>query len=96
MSKDQTAISGLRFQKNDNGEIHIHDDQRKLKFEMKASDFKVKIEDALTQFKDNEGAIKVDGCGADLVLLKENNNINFMLVNNTNNESELTKFLGTL
>jgi hypothetical protein len=96
MGKDQTSISGLRFQKNDNGEVHIHDDQRKLKLEMKGSDFKAAAEDALKQFKNNEGAIKIDGCGADLVLLKENDNINFMLVNNTNNENELTTFLRTL
>jgi len=96
MGKTTDLISGLRFQKNDNGEVHIHDDARKLKFEMKDSDFKAKVEDALTQFKDNEGAIKIDGCGADLVLLKESGNINFMLINNTNNESVLTKFLGTL
>jgi Ni,Fe-hydrogenase maturation factor len=96
MSKSNVTVSGLRFQKYDSGEIHIHDDSKKIKFISKASDFKNDVRDALKYLK-NDGAVAVHGTSKEkLILIKEGKNFSAVVAEDQNISSELNKFVASL
>ena len=55
---NETIINGLRFHVS-NGCVHIHDDSKKLKFEMNTRDFKNEIKDAYKQLENEDGLIEI-------------------------------------
>jgi cell division protein FtsB len=74
MSKNTQDIAGLRFQKYDTGEVHIHDDVKNLKFIAKIDDFKKEVEDFIKQ--DSDGATIIEGVSKErLLLIKEGKNV---------------------
>jgi len=76
----EKKISGIRMHVN-NGDVHVHDDDKKLKFETSVSDFKEEVEDALKQFKNKDGIIKITGNRCDdLYLLKDGNKTQIFLI----------------
>ena len=94
--KNQTVVNGFRFQKYDHGEIHIHDDSKKIKFEASCSDFKKELSNAMSALKEvSDGAYLINGCTNDLLLVKNHNKISFVITNG-NFEKDLSNFLNTL
>jgi len=60
--KNETTIAGLRFHEN-NGFVHIHDDTKKLKFEMKSTLFSEEIKGITKELKNKEGIACITGSG---------------------------------
>ena len=70
---DEKNICGLRVHKN-NGEIHLHDDAKKLKFYNDQASFKTQMTEALTLLKKEDGLIKIKGKSKeDLFVIKDGN-----------------------
>lgn len=88
----EKKISGIRMHVN-NGDVHVHDDDKKLKFKTSASDFKEEVKDALKQFKKKDGIIKITGIGCDFYLLKEGIKTNIFLLDKKSMKKELESFL---
>lgn len=93
-SYEREVSSGIRMHIK-NGDVHVHDDAKGLKFETSASDFKEEVGDALKQFKKKDGIIKITGNRCDdLYLLKEENKTKiFLLERKGSMKKELESFL---
>lgn len=59
---NETTIRNLRFHVN-NGEIHVHDDNRSIKFVKDAAAFKKEVQDAIDNLEGTEGITAIDGMG---------------------------------
>ena len=76
MSKDTDTIQGLRFQKYDTNEIHVHDDGRGMVFKANAQDFKREVEAALKELKGRDGAFAITGDTDEILyLVKDKKNL---------------------
>lgn len=57
---NETKIGGLRLHENA-GEVHVHDDDKSVKFVMDALNFKKEIQDALDLLLRGDGVFKING-----------------------------------
>lgn len=74
---NEEKIGGYRVHIS-SGEIHLHDDDKGLKFEMESADFKHEIQDALKEKGD--GIIEIAGTGKNsLCLFKTGRTVNVFL-----------------
>ena len=89
---NEEKISGLRLHMN-NGNIHIHDDLKNLKFEMQLSEFKNEIDDAFEELKKSDGIYKIDGKKDSLCLMKSNNMISMFVKDKSGIKQKLQSFL---
>lgn len=90
----ETKLNGLRMHVNNN-EVHIHDDNKGMKFYMPSSDFKAEINESLKEFEKAEGTVKISGerCD-DLYLMKTGNKIKmFLMDKNSSIKKDLKSFL---
>lgn len=93
---NETTINGLRLHTN-NGEVHIHDDKRQLKFSASLDNFKEDVEDALKNLEKSEGSIKITGnTSNDLYLIKEGKKLNVFLVNKHDALYEFQSFINKI
>jgi len=90
--KNETVICGLRFHEN-NGNVHIHDDAKKLKFEAPADEWKEDIKSAFVSLKDKEGVVKIMGTRNDLYVMKQGKSITVFLMDNSSIEKKLQEFI---
>lgn len=96
-SKDSTTINNLRFQKYDSGVVHVHDDKQGVKFEMKAQDFKVEVEDIMKELSKCDGAVRITGnTNVSLFLLKQDNKLTCVVAQEKDTEKELATFIKVL
>ena len=88
---NEETISGLRVHLK-NGDVHLHDDDKNLKFKMESSEFKEEIEDA---FKEkNDGVVVIPGDGKNsLCILKTGRTLNVFLKDNTSIKPKLKAFI---
>jgi len=90
---NEDTIGGLRFHAN-NGEIHVHDDSRNLKFSALKDDFKEKLKNAFDILEDEDGIIKIDGISKEKLCICKENNITFaFIINDTDIKQKLNEFL---
>ena len=71
MDKTSNSISGLRFQKYDSGEVHVHDDSKNIKFVSSTAEFKKDVKQAIKNLL-QDGAVIIEGTSKErLVLIRE-------------------------
>jgi len=80
--KDTVSISGLRFQKYDNGTIHIHDDSRNIKFIGSSENFRNDVQYAFDELMGEEGIIEIKGTTETSLYLGKNDNAYFVFLDN--------------
>lgn len=96
MDKTSNNIAGLRFQKYDSGEVHVHDDSKGIKFVSSTAGFKKDIKQAIKDLL-QDGAVVIEGTTKErLVLIRNNKNFSASVINNQNIISELHSFCNTL
>jgi hypothetical protein len=96
MDKTNNNIAGLRFQKYDSGEIHVHDDTKNIKFISSTTEFKKDIKQAIKNLL-QDGAVIVEGTSKEqLVLIRNGKNFSATIIDNQNIISELHSFCNTL
>ena len=96
MDKTNNTIAGLRFQKYDSGEIHVHDDSKNIKFVSSTAEFKKDVKQAIKNLL-RDGAVVIEGTSKErLVLIRDGNNLNASVIGNQNIISELQSFCNTL
>jgi hypothetical protein len=93
--KDTQDIAGLRFQKYDNGAVHIHDDSKNLKFVMNSKNFKRFVKEFL-KMKGDATTILNGTSKERLLLVKEDKNIFAVVMPEQDILKDLNTFLGTL
>lgn len=92
--KDCTTINGLRFQKYDNGTVHIHDDKQGIKFEGKTFDFKGELQEVMKEMEQVDGAVRITGTtNVSLFLLKQDKKLTCVLAAEKDTEKELATFV---
>lgn len=91
---NETRISGLRLHVSE-GNVHIHDDSKSLKFIEKKDLFKKELNTALKDLEKskNGGMVKVEGATGALYLSKENKIYSIFLAGNTSIKTQLETFL---
>lgn len=87
------SINNLRFHVN-NGEVHIHDDARSLKFVAKTKNFTSEVKEAINTLETTDGIIKIDGTSKEkLYLIKDNKNLLVFIANDVDQKDKLETFL---
>jgi hypothetical protein len=91
---NETTINGLRCHVN-NGNVHIHDDSKNLKFESTTQHFNTEIKAALKTLNDDadDQVIKIDSTMNGLYLIKSNGITTMCLDGGSDIEDDLKKFL---
>jgi hypothetical protein len=94
--KNTNTINGLRFQKYDSKEVHVHDDSRSVKFVSSTTEFKKDVKNALSQLK-GDGAIIVGGTSKEkLLLIKDGKVLSAVILSDQDITKELNSFLSSL
>ena len=87
------TINGLRLHIS-NGDVHIHDDKKSLKFKKDQKDFKDCIYEAFDNLDEEDGIYKITAeCGSDLNIVKEDKIFSMFLSDNISIKSKLKSFL---
>lgn len=95
--KNSRTIKGLRFQKYDTGQVHIHDDANGIKFEADAKEFKKDVQESLKELKKTDGVSIIEGgTNVKLYLLKDGKNLCAFVANDKSTEKEIETFIRTL
>jgi len=89
---NETIIDGLRLHIENNC-VHIHDDSKKLKFEMHKSDFKTEIEDAIRSLDVTDGVVKLTGVKDDLCIVVDGSSLSMYLTSKKDVKNELQSFI---
>jgi len=98
MSKTTDTIAGLRFQVYpESNEVHVHDDQKSIKFIGNAKDFKKEVNEAMKSFAGSAGAVLIKGTSKEqLCLVDDGKRVYASVVNDTDVTSDLIDFLKKL
>jgi hypothetical protein len=103
MDKTNNTIAGLRFQKYDSGEVHVHDDSKNIKFVSSTAEFKKDVKQALKDllasghYGPQDGAVVIEGTSKErLVLIRDGKNLSASVISDQNIISELQSFCNTL
>ena len=89
--KNETTISGLRLHVS-NSNVHIHDDSKKLKFEMSSRNFKQEVEEAFSSLTSN-GIYEIQGKKDSLCILRSGRVISMFLKDANGIKQKLQSFL---
>lgn len=80
-----------------NGEVHIHDDGRTLKFYMGADDFKKEVNDALDSLRRTDGVIPIKGKGTtELFIVSKDGDFSMFLHGGADCVHDLKSFVNTI
>ena len=96
MNKSNETINGLRFQKYDDGYVHVHDDSNGVKFELDADEFKEEFEEAMEDLEEDDGVAKIKGSKNNLYLCKDGRNFHAFVGTNTSIKTKLKTFVKSL
>jgi len=94
---NETTINGYRLHINDE-DVHIHDDDRDLKFVCDAEDFKTEVQEAFDQLKSSDGIYKIEGISenskcSDLCIVKDGKAFYFYIAPKGSIKKDLMKFV---
>jgi len=90
---NENLINGLRLHVN-KGDVHIHDDGSKKKFERDVTEFKEEVETALEQLDNKDGVYKITAeCGNDLCLMKDGRTFSMFLLDDKSVKTRLKEFI---
>lgn len=95
---NETLIDGLRFHVNGTA-VHIHDDNKKLKFESTTTDFSKQVTEVLKELESADGIVKISGLKDDLCIVSDNKKVSLFLTPAIPAKSvrpELDKFLQSI
>jgi len=92
---NETIAQGLRCHVN-NGEVHIHDDKKALKFCCSEKTFKIEIENALQSLGDNEGVTTIQGVGLDLGIMRLGDRYSWFILDGMNALSQIKDFVNKI
>lgn len=90
--KNEDKISGLRLHIS-GGNVHIHDDSKKLKFKADSDYFKKEVELAFKTFKKSDGIVEIDGDEDSLCIMKSGQVISMFVKDSTGIKQKLQSFL---
>jgi hypothetical protein len=91
-SKEE-RVSGLRWHLS-NGEAHMHDDAKGLKFKMESTAFKKEAEDALDMLKKSDGIVEIPGDGKDsLCIMRSGRTISVFVKDSVSIKQKFQSFL---
>ena len=92
---NETYVGSLRMHVN--GDVHIHDDSRNMKFEMKPSLFKAEVQKALSALGQDGGVYAIYGkTEVSLLLIKDGVNLSMVLSQGSTVRKELNSFMNKL
>ncbi len=89
---NETKICGLRFHES-GGNVHIHDDDKNLKFETSTEGFIEDIDSAFESLNEKEGIVRITGMKNDLYVMKQGRNISVFLMDNSSIKRKLQDFI---
>ena len=92
---NSSTISGLRFHVNDvNGDVHVHDDSAKLKFELAKDYFKKEAKDALDSLKKGSGVVAIKGkTSTTMYIMNDEGSYSVLLSDGSGTKNKLEEFL---
>ena len=92
---NSSTISGLRFHVNDAlGNVHVHDDSRKIKFDLDKTQFRKEIESALRTLKEGSGTVAIKGhTGVTLYIINDEGSYSTVLSDGSGTKNKLEEFL---
>ena len=92
----EEKVTGLRIHEN-NGQVHVHDDTKTLKFFMKSVPFKEEAESALKSLEKTEGIVEIKGNSKNnLCLMKSGKVFSMFIKDSTSIKTKLESFLRKL
>jgi hypothetical protein len=98
MSKTTDTIQGLRFQVYpETKEVHVHDDQKNLKYIDTAKSFKRDVAGALKDFEKAPGSAIIEGTSKDrLCLMHDGKTLHVSIIGGQDYTKEVKDFLNKL
>jgi len=89
----EEKFSGLRMHISD-GDVHVHDDTKNLKFRAGQSQFKEDIQDAFNTLKKKEGIVMIDGeTRNELCIMKNGTTYSMFIMGKVSIKSQLQSFI---
>lgn len=89
----EKKVSGIRWHLS-NGEAHIHDDAKDLKFSMESAAFRKEAEDALDTLKKSDGIAEIPGDGKNsLCIMRSGRIISIFVKDNVSIKQKFQSFL---
>jgi len=89
--KNETKISGLRMHVS-NGDVHIHDDAKNLKFETPCRTFKTEVGEAFETLK-SDGIYEIAGKKDSLCIMRSGRTISMFVKDGNGIKQKLQAFL---
>lgn len=92
---NEIVIKGLRMHVNDTeGKVHVHDDNRGLKFTAGSKDFKSEISKALASLDKTDGIVSISGdTSVKLLVLRDGKSFHTFLADDSSNKKDLETFI---
>lgn len=89
----EQKVSGLRWHLS-NGEAHVHDDAKGLKFKMDRGEFKKEAKDAIATLRKSDGIIEIPGDGKDsLCIMKSGRALSVFVKDSVSIKQKFESFL---
>lgn len=89
----EEKISGIRWHLS-NGEAHIHDDTKNLKFRMESTAFRKEAENAVKVLKKSDGIVEIEGDGKDsLCIMKSGRTFSIFVKDSVSIKQKFQSFL---
>lgn len=90
--KNETTISGLRLHVS-KGDVHIHDDSKKLKFKISCENFKLEVKEAFNSLESDDGIYEIIGKKDSLCIMRSGRTISMFVKDGNGIKQKLQSFL---
>ena len=90
---NEETISGLRIHEKD-GDIHLHDDSKSLKFEMNLKDFKKEVDASFEALKKKDGLCEIPGDSSNtLCFIRRKGKFSMFILDNNSIKQKVLNYL---
>jgi hypothetical protein len=90
---NEDTISGLRIHESD-GDIHIHDDSKDLKFKLDLEDFKKEVNASFEALKKKDGLCEIFGNNSDtLCFIRRKGKFSMFILDNNSIKQKILNYL---
>jgi len=89
---NEQTFTGLRLHIKD-GDIHIHDDTKKLKFSSDLEEFKIEIKRTFRALEKKDGLVEIPGTGDTLCVVKRRDIFSLIILNRKSIKEKLSTYL---